>query len=97
MIIVGSNVHVLKISSLIEDFASCHATSSCVAVSAYSSNFDLRSRDLAKIDTDGTFVFLFPGLSSKKLVQEKRGRTSMAYNARIVYYTALNPEGNLIV
>lgn len=58
-----------------EGIASCHATSSCVTASAYSSNFDLRSCDLAEINTDGTFVFLFPGLSSKKPVQEKaRGR-----------------------
>lgn len=80
-----------------DDIASCHATSSCVTASAHSSNFDLRSYDLAEIDTDGTFVFLFPGLSSKKLVQEKRRRTSKAYDARTVYYTMLNPEGNLIV
>lgn len=65
--------------------------------SAHSSNFDLRSYDLAEIDTDGTFVFLLSGLLSKKPVQEKRGRSSKAYNGRAVHYTTLNPEGNLIV
>lgn len=33
----------------------------------------------------------------KKPVQEEHGRSSKAYNGRAVYYTMLNPEGNLIV
>lgn len=73
-----------------DDIVSCHATSSCVTASAHSSNFDLRSYDLAEIDTDGTFVFLFSGLSSKKPVQEKRGRTKDVWRAScILYYTTI--------
>lgn len=81
-----------------EDIASRHATSSCVTASAHSSNFDLRSYDLAEIDTDGTFVFLFP----RVIVEEADAREARTFvegstTDELYIIPPLNPEGNLIV
>jgi len=67
--------------------------------SAYSSNFDLRSCDLAKIDRRHLCLPLLRGYRRRS----RCGRsadvcTSKPYTRELtVYYTTLNPEGNLIV